>query len=245
MLWPLSRLWPDNLGPFMRHERWQTALFLHWALPAALIQALLPPGLVVDDALEAQHGGGQPPGMAWLGLVLLSELGVGPAGCLRRWSPLVDHHGANVRVYVRGPDGPGIFFLSLECSSLLAAAGARLMAIPYWPASMARSESTDDTGERSYQLTGRRWFSSAAAVKCRWSVAVAGGTALGERQQTDNTESWARQGRYFVERYRLYTFRGGLYSGTIAHRPWLTVPAQVAELEQTLTGEVRHAATAS
>ena len=98
----------------MRHDRWDSALFLHWKFQKTLIEALLPPGLYVDtipnNANEPEDA------LAWLGMVLLSELGVG-ASCCR--AVTVNHHGANLRVYVIGPDGPGIFFLSLECSSIV------------------------------------------------------------------------------------------------------------------------------
>ena len=45
-LWLLARIWPAlGLGPFMRHERWHDALFMHWPLPASVVQRLLPAGL--------------------------------------------------------------------------------------------------------------------------------------------------------------------------------------------------------
>ena len=114
----------------MRHERWDSALFLHWKFQKTLIQNLLPPGLYVDTIPNVSQDQEPTKEDAWLGMVLLSELGVG-ATCCR--AVLVDHHGANLRVYVMGPDGPGIYFLSLECSSILASVGARAMAIPYCP----------------------------------------------------------------------------------------------------------------
>ena len=116
-LWLLARLWPTALGPFMRHTRWHDALFLHWPLPASAVQRLLPAGLTVDTM----------DGIAWVGLVLLTERGVGPGPC-HGWLPKVSHHGANIRTYVLDSRGerPGIFFFSLECSSVLACLGARL-----------------------------------------------------------------------------------------------------------------------
>ena len=207
LLWALARAWPDALNPFMRHERWDTALFLHWALPREQVQALLPAGLEVDD-------GGDARGSGWLGLVLLSELGVGPAGCCR-WSRfLVDHHGANLRVYVRGPDGPGILFLSLECSSAVASAGARLFSIPYWPGSMSRTVTEEDhhqagTGSgsggggrrRRFQLKGRRctcrcrgrsfrWRRfSTALISCSWAVASSDATLATTTAATSTIET--------------------------------------------------------
>jgi hypothetical protein len=200
---------------FMQHDRWQDALFLHWPLPVALVQALLPRGLVVDDSLD---------GSAWLGLVLLTEEGVGPAnGTARRWLPRVDHHGANVRTYVRGSEGSGVFFFSLECSSLLASMGARCCGIPYWPATMQRRTShtgstegeppvrpgeADPTRVRAaMQMQSVRWGDGwgrtpapwrrrRCSLDCRWRVGGGG-------QQPHRVE-WRARSCWFLERYRLY-----------------------------------------
>merc|ERR1712216_648946 len=74
------------------------------------------------------------------GLVLLTERGVSvtPAAG-RKVAPKVDHFGANVRTYVRRAGVPGIYFFSLECSSLAASIGARLAGIPYFFARMSRT----------------------------------------------------------------------------------------------------------
>ena len=224
VLWLLAWLWPNRLGRFMRHERWHEALFLHWSLPASAVQRLLPAGLTVDTQ----------DGEAWLGLVLLTEQGVGP-GLGRRWLPAVSHHGANVRTYVRDSSGerPGIFFFSLECSSLLACLGARLFAIPYWPAVMARDAGG---GSAVRQMTSQRWAATGvgARIDCRWRIAGAGS---GERLETELPGvEWADRTRWLLERYRLYTVqRGALYTGTIVHDPWPAVPAVVERLEQSLT----------
>jgi uncharacterized protein YqjF (DUF2071 family) len=223
-LWLLARLWPNRLGRFMRHERWDEALFMHWQLPASTVQRLLPVGLTVDTQ----------DGHAWLGIVLLTEQGVGP-GLGRRWLPAVSHHGANVRTYVRDSNGqrPGIFFFSLECSSLLACLGARLFAIPYWPAGMSR-----DASNAVRQMTSRRWESLGvdARIDCRWRI---GAAAPGNAEPPAAGDGWADRTRWLLERYRLYTVqRGALYTGTIAHDPWPAVPAVVQRLEQSLTAAV-------
>lgn len=114
---------------FMKHDAWENALFVHWPVEAAVVAALLPRGLE-PDVLE---------GSAWVGLVLLTERGVSAHHPVGRWLVRpIDHQGANVRTYVRRGGVPGIFFWSLECSSLLASLGARLAGIPYFPARMAR-----------------------------------------------------------------------------------------------------------
>ncbi len=82
--------------------------------------------------------------------MLLTEQGVGPGAPFRSVTKNlsfvpglahVDHYGANVRVYVTDANGqnPGIFFFSLECSSLKATLGANVFGIPYVYASMSRT----------------------------------------------------------------------------------------------------------
>mmetsp|Transcript_67290 Transcript_67290/g.219156 ORF Transcript_67290/g.219156 Transcript_67290/m.219156 type:complete len:317 (-) Transcript_67290:230-1180(-) len=114
---------------FMRHDAWENALFVHWPVDPAFLAERLPRGLE-PDILD---------GSAWVGLVLLTERGVSAYHTVgRRLVPPLDHLGANVRTYVRHNGVPGIFFWSLECSSLLASIGARLAGIPYCPAAMWR-----------------------------------------------------------------------------------------------------------
>merc|ERR1719253_2290387 len=114
----------------MRHKKWDKALFVHWPRPPARVQALLPDELQVDTL----HG------EAYVGLVLLTEEQVGPV--LGHGLGLgVTHQGANVRTYVRAPNGEReVFFFSLECSSTLLSYGARVATMPYVPAEMARGE---------------------------------------------------------------------------------------------------------
>lgn len=115
---------------FMRHDAWENALFVHWPVDPAVVAARLPRGLE-PDIME---------GTAWVGLVLLTERGVSAYHPVGRWlMPPLDHLGANVRTYVKHNGVPGIFFWSLECSSMLATIGARAAGIPYFPAQMWRA----------------------------------------------------------------------------------------------------------
>src|SRR5207248_388493 len=77
-------------------------------------------------------------GSAWATLIPLAIFASRPAGAPRALA--IDFLEVNLRTYVRSPDGePGIYFFSLEASSWLAVAGARLAyALPYFPATMSR-----------------------------------------------------------------------------------------------------------
>jgi uncharacterized protein YqjF (DUF2071 family) len=102
-------------GPVVMYQRWEHLLFLHWRYDVALVQAMLPPGLVVD----AWNGS------AWLGLVPLFMRDVRP-----RFVPpvpmLSDFHELNLRTYVYDATGrPGIYFFSLDCDQPVAVETAR------------------------------------------------------------------------------------------------------------------------
>ena len=122
----------------MRHERWCDALFLHYTVDAAVLQAKIPAGLTVDNYL----------GSAVVSIVALSECGCEPICpvAFMTWMlrPLRGSHDiVTVRTYVRPTSGdgpPGIYYFSLDCSSWLPSAGARLFFnLPYKLARVARS----------------------------------------------------------------------------------------------------------
>eukprot|EP00927_Polykrikos_kofoidii_P057075 TRINITY_DN51183_c0_g1_i1.p1 TRINITY_DN51183_c0_g1~~TRINITY_DN51183_c0_g1_i1.p1 ORF type:complete len:365 (-),score=40.72 TRINITY_DN51183_c0_g1_i1:189-1163(-) len=114
---------------FMKHDSWENALFVHWPVDPAKVASMLPKGLEPDVVEDS----------AWVGLVLLTERGVSASSPFaRRIVKPIDHYGANVRTYVQHNGVKGIFFFSLECTSVLASLGARLAGIPYFPARMWR-----------------------------------------------------------------------------------------------------------
>eukprot|EP00408_Alexandrium_pacificum_P045788 CAMPEP_0171258006 /NCGR_PEP_ID=MMETSP0790-20130122/54150_1 /TAXON_ID=2925 /ORGANISM="Alexandrium catenella, Strain OF101" /LENGTH=281 /DNA_ID=CAMNT_0011726157 /DNA_START=24 /DNA_END=870 /DNA_ORIENTATION=- len=155
----------------MKHDAWENALFVHWPVDPAFLAAHLPQGLEPDI-----HEG-----QAWVGLVLLTERGVLRIG--RKLVPPIDHIGANVRTYVRRGDVPGIFFWSLECSSVLASIGARLAGIPYFPATMRRTVDV----ERPVSVPGARGSSDGCLQPQRGTCegAAAGGAGDSNQQAGD------------------------------------------------------------
>ena len=142
-----DRAWsPRRMVRFMRHEAWSDALFVSWAVDAERLAQHLPPG-IRPDTLD---------GRAYVSVVALTESDIMP------WPPGIplwlarllrlSHHAVNVRTYVRPETGdgpPGIFFFSLECSSLLPTVGASLLFnLPYRYAAMARSGPSAMKSER-------------------------------------------------------------------------------------------------
>ena len=61
----------------------------------------------------------------------------------------------------------------------------------------------------------------------------------GESEGGEDGALWARQARFFLERYKLYTVSGDrLYSGTVIHQPWPVLPAQLHILQESLSTAV-------
>ena len=243
------------MGYFMEHDRWHQALFCHFKVCADLAQSLLPSGLKVDVA---------PDGNCYIGLVLLTEKGVGPGQPIRSMTSAlsfvppfahVDHHGANVRVYVRDANGnnPGIYFFSLECNSRKATLGANVFGIPYVFAKMSRTLDYSLKAQRDLALhsmvSERKSMlpsllnvaevvggdDDVGVLSCQWQVDVTSTNSSNDAQRRpsgggENDTVWDDLARFFVERYRVYAVSQiGLLSGTVEHHPW---PVQQAEVKE-------------
>ena len=106
---------PDQ--PVVLHQKWHHLGFIHWEVPYAELQALVPHRLTVDTF----------EGKAYVGLVPFTVTGVRPT--LAPPLPWIsEFHEINVRTYVHveGRD-PGVWFFSLDASSPIAVAAARAM----------------------------------------------------------------------------------------------------------------------
>lgn len=92
--------------------RWRRVVFGHWPVrdPVPLLERL-PREVTLD-----RHGG-----TPWISVVALEISGPGPVG---------RHQQVNVRTYVRGPCGPGIYVLEARVDRLRAL-GPRLLGQPY------------------------------------------------------------------------------------------------------------------
>jgi uncharacterized protein YqjF (DUF2071 family) len=115
----------------MLRASWLNIAFVHWRVPADRIQALLPPGLTVDEY----------DGAAWVGLTPFMMANMRPLGVPDLPGALslpgltkTSHLGGvsstpetNLRTYVRGPDGrDGLWFLTIDVGSAALAAALRL-----------------------------------------------------------------------------------------------------------------------
>lgn len=181
-------------------QSWLDLLFAHWPVSADVLARLLPAGVAVD-----LHEG-----EAWLGVVPFRLRDLGPRGL--PGVPGATHFlELNVRTYVRVGDSPGVWFFSLDAASSLAVAGARtFFGLPYFRADM----SFDRDGEwRVYRSRRRR---GEAAFEGRYRPA---GPA--EPAAPGSLEA------FLVERYRLFTTRGGVpFRVEVRHDPWPLRPAE-------------------
>ena len=216
----------DRISPSLRpsgrpigYQRWTNLLFVHWRLPVALVQPLIPPELTLDTW----------EGQAWVGLVPFYMSGVRPW-----WFPSIPGVSSfcetNVRTYVhyRGRD-PGVWFLSLEASNSLAVRIARWRwHLPYFRAEMNLARQGDGVAYDS-----RRLWPGTAGAGCRIGAEI--GLLLGH----ENPARPLPAGRalpetlehFLVERYILYAQAAParLLAGRVHHPPY---PLRSARLEE-------------
>jgi uncharacterized protein YqjF (DUF2071 family) len=112
---------PAHIRPGVMVQRWLDLSFIHWRFDPETVAELLPTG-VEPDLFD---------GSAWVALIPFRLELRTPRTPTLPWASRFPE--ANVRTYVRGPDGkPGIWFLSLDASRLGAVAVARrTYGLPY------------------------------------------------------------------------------------------------------------------
>ena len=195
-------------------QRWEELLFLHWEMNPDLIQATLPQGLEVDTY----------EGRAYLGVVPFFMRGVRPS-YLPAVPGISDFMECNLRTYVIGPDGPGVWFYSLDCNQAIAVELARhFFHLPYYHAEMS---STSEAGWMDY--TTRRLYKSSLQHKEKTS-------RYRYRPAPEQQEAPVVAGSldfFLIERYLLYSSnlrKNILYSGRVWHEPYQVATAEVDEL---------------
>ncbi len=194
---------PNRRLPHVMCHRWESLLFLHWRVPAAQIQEMLPAGLTVDTY----------DGDAYVGIVPFLMRNVRPVG-LPAIPWLSNFHELNVRTYVYDSDGvPGVWFHSLSCDQRLAVFAARAFAgLNYVSATMS------STSGAEIDYSCRR---ADSAVDARYRYRPTGAPRVAEPGSLEF---------FLVERYYLLAMRrGSLIRGQVAHQPY---PIRAAEVPQ-------------
>lgn len=186
-------------------QQWRDLAYLHWRYDPQEVAELLPPGLEVDTY----------DGSAWVGLVPFHMVNIAP-----RRLPAVPYFGTfpetNVRTYVVGPEGPGVWFNSLDINRLLPVLVARTAyRLPYMWGTMEINRSP---GRISYRAQ-RRWPRSANTSSL---VTVEIGDEIA--QPTDLHH-------FLSARWGLYTMLGSrLAHAKVDHEPWPLREASVVDL---------------
>lgn len=216
--------------PVMR-QRWVDATFAHWPVEPDLVRAVLPAGLE-PDLFD---------GRAWVSLVGFDMDGLRVTGLPP--IPTTSHFPEfNVRTYVTGPSGPGVWFCSLDVPNWLPVLVARLgFALPY------------DRGAVDVQRTPTTigW-----SVSRTWPDKSDGALSV---RLTDERVDFSRDplAVFLTSRWRLYatTVGGVLLTAPLIHEPWPLTKAELIDVRTGLadsaglpvTGEpiVHHAARVS
>jgi uncharacterized protein len=194
---------PDGRRRMIMRHRWEALLFLHWRVPAGLVQQTLPPGLTVDTWAGDAYLGITPFFMRNVRIVGLPQL------------PFVAHFlELNVRTYVYDRDRvPGVWFYSLSCNQPLAVIGARwTLGLLYRHASMAATR-----GEFIHYSCRRAGTNEPATYRYR---------GIGEASVTepDSLEF------FLLERYYLFAVRRGtMLRAQISHAPYRYRAVEVPE----------------
>jgi uncharacterized protein YqjF (DUF2071 family) len=178
---------------------WRNLTFLHWRYDPEIIRRTIPPQLTLDTF----------DGSAWIGLVPFALAIPG----------ISKFPETNVRTYVLGPGGePGVWFHTLEASSLLAVLAARAWyKLPYRWADMSVT-----VGNQSIEYRSAR---KAPFGKGVTDVAI----EIGDPHEAGDLDN------FLTARYRLYTFhKGRIAFAQIQHDPWPLQHGRVLRLNEDL-----------
>lgn len=202
----------------LMHQNWHHLLFLHWEIPAATLQAMLPPRLTIDTF----------DGNAYVSLIPFTMTGVRPV--LTPPLPwLSSFHEVNLRTYVHveGRD-PGVWFFSLDCSSTLAVAAARATyKLPYFDA----------------EIEFRAGDGPLPLIECESRRDDARGPMPASSRVSyrpmEGAVTHAVPGtldHFLVERYFLYAKdeRHQLYRARVHHQPYPVQRVEVVALDETV-----------
>ena len=185
-------------------QNWFQISFLHWPVDPTVLQLRLPAGLIIDTFEKA----------AWIGLTPFQLTGLRPP-VLPPIPWLSAFPEMNLRTYVRGPAGPGVWFFSLDAASASAVLGARIAyGLPYHWATMG------------INATGHGWHYTSTRKGARAAITVDVGECL---KQPDDLVL------FLTERYRLYSrILGVLATAAVEHEPWPLQKATLVALEETV-----------
>ena len=190
-------------------QRWHEISFLHWSCDGSDVAPHLPPG-IIPDLYE---------GKAWISLTPFLLRGL-RSPLLPKWLGM-DFPEMNLRTYVIGREGPGIWFFSLDAGKLSPVLGARAAyGLPYYLAKM-----TIQVGKRANIYTVRRNRTVRARIEVLKGPPIATPSALDV---------------FLTARFRLYsTWARRLITAKVEHPPWQLQHAEISDLEENVRAASR------
>jgi uncharacterized protein YqjF (DUF2071 family) len=201
------------------YQSWQKLAFLHWRVPASMLQPLIPSELTIEEF----------DGSAWLGLVPFSMERIRPW-----WFPAVPGISwfleTNIRTYVVDRNGVrGVWFFSLDANKQLAVTVARTFwHLPYRMAELSMTVSKSPDGLTTFHYRGTRIDQPPAEYDAVMSVDL---QASATPAAPDTLE------HFLVERYILFAQKrnGKLMTGQVHHAPYLIRPIVSCRVSQSLS----------
>jgi uncharacterized protein len=197
----LIQLESPSVFPLML-QRWHEIAFFHWSAEPSLVQQRLPAGLTADIIN----------GQAWISVTPFLLTGLRPPLCPRALSLTFPE--MNLRTYVVGPSGPGIWFFSLDAARFYAVLGARAMfGLPYFWAKMVVGTNPTENFYFSKRSNG-------AQARIR----IAKEARIAEQSELDT---------FLTARFRLYSiYSRRLITAEVEHPPWQLNQVRILELDE-------------
>src|SRR5215510_4203569 len=190
-------------------QRWHEISFFHWSCEPALLQSRLPRPLTIDTS----------EGKAWIGLTPFLLTGLRPP--LLPQALGLTFPEMNLRTYVVGPSGPGIWFFSLDAARAIAVLGARwTYGLPYY-----WSDMHVDVGENE------NLYYSSRGGKAKAHIRIAKKERITEQSPLEI---------FLTARFRLYSmYYSKLVTAAVSHPPWELNRVRVIEFEESVRREMR------
>lgn len=185
-------------------QGWHNISFFHWSCDPGLIQSRLPAELEADTI----------DGKAWISVTPFLLTALRPPFVPRYLGQTFPE--TNFRTYVRGPNGPGIWFFSLDAARLNAVIGARsTFGLPYHWSNMR----VDVTPTEVFYFSDRGGRAGARIrVRPKEQIAVPSPLDL-----------------FLTARFRLYsTLASRLITSEVEHPPWQLHRLEILKFEETL-----------
>ena len=197
--------------PVVMSQTWSSIVWCHWRVPVEALAGRFPPG-VHPDVFD---------GSAWVGLVPFEMRDLRAVVAGRALPPIpttTSFSEVNVRTYVTGPNGPGVWFDTLDASSRLGSFVARAAwSLPYVPARIDAS-ATDGPSTRTWDVERTDGTSS--------RVHVAAGDVITDATPLD---------QFLTERYSLYARAWWAPTrplwAPVDHAPWVLRSAHDVTVE--------------